>query len=230
MLHQYSGRIVIDEHKVDCTALPVWKEFTPPEVSPSRTARHVQQSRYALQIVKCQDGNCSQPLKTNWKSFFPERFLPFSACHKNEKSCPETVGPKDYFQNQKSYKLVLLHQRLLAKVKPQVSINYAIVPFDMYCPLLDGKLKKGIYKKCGAYWPSQAAMIRYRKCQRKTTFVVESNSDSSVAGLDSDENDVSEISISDNNPDTEENIEIQFAMPILNIISDVIQSPFTDLY
>ena len=100
----------------------------------------------------------------------------------------------------------------------------------MYCPLLDGKLKKGIYKKCGAYWPSQAAMIRYRKCQRKTTFVVESNSDSSVAGLDSDENDVSEISISDNNPDTEENIEIQFAMPILNIISDVIQSPFTDLY
>ena len=64
----------------------------------------------------------------------------------------------------------------------------------------------------------------------KTTVVVESNSDSSVVGLDSDENDVSEISISDNNFDTEENIEIQIAMPISECISDVIQSPFTDLY
>ena len=221
---------VIDGYKVDCRALPVGKKFPPPEMSPSWAARHVQQSRYALQIVNGQDRNCCQPFMTNWILFFPERFVPFPACHKNENSGLETLEPKDYFQNQKSYKFALLHQSLLAKVKSQVSINYAIVPLDMYCPLLDGKLEKGIYKKCGAYWPSQAAMIRHRKCQRKTTAVVESNSDSSVAGLDSDENDVSEISISDNNCDTEENIEVQFAMPILNIISDVIQSPFTDLY
>ena len=81
-----------------------------------------------------------------------------------------------------------------------------------------------------AYWPSQAIMMRHQKCNRKTTVVVESDSDSSVAGLSYDENDVSEISISDNNFDTEETIEIQFAMPILESISDVIQSPFTDLY
>ena len=72
-------------------------------------------------------------------------------------------------------------------------------------------------------------MIRHRKCHRKTIVVVESDSDSSVVGLDSDEN-LSEISISDNNFDTEENIEMQFAMPILESISDVIQSPFTDFY
>ena len=100
----------------------------------------------------------------------------------------------------------------------------------MYCLSLDGKLVKSICKKCGAYWPSQAAMIRHRKCHRKTTVVAESDSDSSVAGLDSDENDVSDISISDNNFDTEENIVIQFAMPILESISDMIQSPFADLY
>ena len=73
-------------------------------------------------------------------------------------------------------------------------------------------------------------MIRHRKSHRKTTVVVESNFDSSVVGLDSDENDVRDVSISDNNFDAEENIEIQFAMPVLNIISGVIQSPFTDLY
>ena len=56
---------VIDGYKVDCTALPVRKEFTPPEVSPSWAARPVQQSRYALQIVKCQDRNCCKPFKTN---------------------------------------------------------------------------------------------------------------------------------------------------------------------
>ena len=201
-----------------------------PEVSPSWAARHVQQSLYALQIVKCQDQNCCEPFKTNWISFFPERFVSFPACHKYEESGLEAVEQKDYFQNQKSYKFAPLHQRLLAKVKPQVSINYAIVPFDMYCPSLDGKREQGICKKCGAYWPSQGAMIRHRKCHRKTTVVVESDSDSSVAGLDSDENDVSEISISDNNFDTGENIEIQFAMPILESISDVIQSPFFSLF
>ena len=140
------------------------------------------------------------------------------------------MEPKDYFQNQKSYKFALLYQRLFAKVKPHVFINYAIVPFDMYCLSLDGSFAKGICKKCGAYWPSQAAMIRHRKSHRKTTVVVESNFDSSVVGLDSDENDVRDVSISDSNFDAEENIEIQFAMPVLNIISGVIQSPFTDLY
>ena len=73
-------------------------------------------------------------------------------------------------------------------------------------------------------------MIRHRKCHRKTTVIVESDSDSSVAGLDSDENEASKISISDSNFDTEENTEIQFAIPISESISDVIQSPFTDLY
>ena len=149
MLHKYSGRIVIDEHKVDCTALPVGKEFTPPEVSPSWAARHVQQSCYALQIVKCQDRNCCEPFKTNWMSFFPERFVPFPACHKYEESGLEAVEPKDYFHNQKSYRFAPLHQRLLAKAKPQVSINYAIVPpFHIYCPSLDRKLEKSICKKC----------------------------------------------------------------------------------
>ena len=56
-------RAQIDGYKVDCTALPVGKGFTTPEVSLSWAARHVQQSRYALQIVKCQD-SC-QPFKTN---------------------------------------------------------------------------------------------------------------------------------------------------------------------
>ena len=100
----------------------------------------------------------------------------------------------------------------------------------MYYPSLDGKLEKGICKKCGGYWPSQAEMLRHWKCDRKITVVVESDSDFSVAGLNSDDNDVSEISISDNNFYTEENIEIQFAMPILESVSDVIQSLFTDLY
>ena len=67
---------VIDGYKVDCTALPLRKEFTPLEVSPSWATRHVQQLRYALQIVKCQDRNCCEPFKTNWISFFPERFVP----------------------------------------------------------------------------------------------------------------------------------------------------------
>ena len=92
----------------------------------------------------------------------------------------------------------------------------------MYCPSLDGKLEKGRCKKCAEYWPSQAAMMRHRKCHHKRGKTTESDSDSSAVGLDTDKNDISEISISDNNFDTEENIEIQFTMLILESISDVI--------
>ena len=137
----------IDGYKVDCTALPVGKKFTPPVVSPSWAARHVQQSRYALQIVKWKDRNFCKTFKTNWMSFFPERFVPFPACHKYEEPGLEAVKPKDYFQNLKSYKFALLYQSPSAKVKLQVSISYAIVPFNMYCPSLDRKLEKGICKK-----------------------------------------------------------------------------------
>ena len=136
-----------DGYKVDCTALPMGKEFTPPEVSPSWAARHVQQSRYALQIVKWKDRNFCKTFKTNWMSFFPERFVPYPACHKYEEPGLEAVKPKDYFQNLKSYKFALLYQSPSAKVKLQVSISYAIVPFNMYCPSLDRKLEKGICKK-----------------------------------------------------------------------------------
>ena len=80
-------------------------------------------------------------------SFFPERFVPFPGCHKYDDSGLEAVEAKDYFQNQKIYKFFPLHQRLLEKFKPQVSINDAIVPFDMYCPSLNAKLEKGICKK-----------------------------------------------------------------------------------
>ena len=36
---------------------------------------HVQQSQYMLQIVKCTDQSCCK-FRTNYLTYFPERFLP----------------------------------------------------------------------------------------------------------------------------------------------------------
>ena len=65
---------------------PVVASYTsPPEKEHSKVlfhkteewkAKHVRQSQYMLQIVKCSDKSCCKQWRTNYLEFFPERFLP----------------------------------------------------------------------------------------------------------------------------------------------------------
>ena len=70
---------IIDNH-------PVVASYTsPPEKEHSKVlfhktedwkAKHVRQSQYMLQIVKCSDKSCCKQWRTNYVEFFPEQFLP----------------------------------------------------------------------------------------------------------------------------------------------------------
>ena len=65
ILAEIWSNTVIDGHAVDCQAVRLDKEFIPAEVSALWISRHVQQSRYAIQVVKCFDDECCQPFETN---------------------------------------------------------------------------------------------------------------------------------------------------------------------
>ena len=70
---------IIDNH-------PVVASYTsPPEKEHSKVlfhkteewkGKHVRQSQYMLQIVKCSDKSCCKQWRTNYLEFFPQRFLP----------------------------------------------------------------------------------------------------------------------------------------------------------
>ena len=57
------SRTVIDGHPVDSQALPQGQEFAQPTPDAKRVADHARQTKYTLQIVKCQNEACCEPFQ-----------------------------------------------------------------------------------------------------------------------------------------------------------------------
>ena len=158
-------RMVIDGHDVDVQAVPLNQKFIAPIPDPAWVSKHVQQSRYLLQIVKCRDITCCTPCVTNWFQIFPERFLPLPAIYEYGKKGLCAVEPDQYYENPRKFTFAPLHQRLLAGKLPDKAYEHTIAPFDLYCPSMVDKLNNSICPECNMYWPSAAAMKHYKVCQ-----------------------------------------------------------------
>ena len=112
---------VIDGHHVDSQALPLDQVFIPSTTDTKWVAEHVHQTRYTLQVVKCQNETCCESFVTNWLVVFPDRFVPFPAIYNYESNGPVAVEPSEYIKNQKKTKkneFVRLNKRLLLKKTP----------------------------------------------------------------------------------------------------------------
>ena len=57
--------IVAKDHKVDAEPLPIGKMYVLGTVDAERGKKHVQQSQYYIQIIKCTNFNYCQKLQTN---------------------------------------------------------------------------------------------------------------------------------------------------------------------
>ena len=207
------SKTVIDGHKVDCQALQPGSELVPEPVDPEWVATHVQQSRYSLQVVKCFNTDCCPSFSTNWTSVFKSRFIPYPAVYEFCATGLKAVEPHIVFANPKQHSYSPLKTRLIQELSPAEASKYNVTPFDLYCPSMEGKLKKGICAQCHSYWPSQAAMKRHMKCHSKQAqqrlLATSEDSDSDVI----EENDENE---SDEN------------MPVYRNIFDILQSPFLE--
>ena len=121
---------VIDGKSVDCAAVPLGQEYIPLQPDPKWIANHVQQSRYSLQVVKCDDPACCEPFVTDWRTIFPDRFVPFPAVYTSGPNGVVSVEPSTK-QHPKEYEFAPLHQPLLLKKKPNEARHYNIIPFDL---------------------------------------------------------------------------------------------------
>lgn len=88
------SKTVIDGHRVDCVAVPLGQEYVPPTPDPTWVSKHVQQSWYSLQIVKCFDFKCCEPFITDWPKMFPSRFLPYPSVYEYGESGMVAVEPE----------------------------------------------------------------------------------------------------------------------------------------
>ena len=117
-------------------------------------SRHVQQSQYCLQIVKCNDVECCGQRRSDFNNVFAGRFLPPPIPYRNTKTGiePANTSSEGNFGS--------LYQRMaLSHLVPPH--DFVVIPFDLYCPSLQNTLTKRICKHCSAYFPSQAAMKKH---------------------------------------------------------------------
>ena len=76
------SQLVIDGHPVDSRAIPIGSgKYIPEDADTDWVAKHCQQARYSLQVVKCRDKDCCSAFTTDWLQVFPDRFIPFPAVY-----------------------------------------------------------------------------------------------------------------------------------------------------
>ena len=78
ILAEIWSNVIIDGHPVIAQYVEK-KEIAPVPLNEMWMSDHVQTSQYFLQIVKCNNSLCCEPMRSNWISLFPKRFLPSPA-------------------------------------------------------------------------------------------------------------------------------------------------------
>ena len=99
VLSEVWEKTVIDGYLVHCRAIPVGKTYKSPNPDPVWVEKNSQQSRYCLNIVKCQDKLCCSSFETNWLKTIPKRFIPFSAIYDYCVNGCKVMEPSRYFKN-----------------------------------------------------------------------------------------------------------------------------------
>ena len=220
---------VIDGHPVDSQAIPLDQTFIPPATDAKWISEHVQQTRYTLQIAKCQNEPCCEPFVTDWLVAFPDRFVPFPAIYSYGPNGPVAVEPSEYIKNPKSFDFVKLNNRLLLKKTPIAGGVYTKVPFDLYCPSMQGKLSKGICPVCESYWPSAAAMLRHKKCHRKISQLIQNEGSESELESEDERNEIALSEFISGNESESNKHETENIIPKFINIFDILASPFMEV-
>ena len=162
MLAEVWSSTVIDTHAVVAEYLPPSTNlYKPHDPNEQWKSKHVRQSQYCLQIVKCDDINCCSPLRTNLKSILADGFLPPPIPYE----CTNIgINYGEKSRNIGSFN-GLLQRLALNNIQPQT--KFLQLPFDYYCPTIEEKLTERSCEICGLYLPSKTAKTSHNKIHRK---------------------------------------------------------------
>ncbi|KAL4720554.1 hypothetical protein ACJJTC_002355 [Scirpophaga incertulas] len=163
-------------------------------------ANHVRESQYLLQIVKCEVVSCCGVQRSSLRRLLREGFLPPPVLIKQTSSGYVTTE-KDDIGSKFAPLLLQLSLKLSA------SSHLKQVPYDSYCPSVEGYL----------YTPSKKAARRAREI-----LCLDINDDA----LWLDEKDVDTTNV----PDVKNEVNCEATvMPVINNLKDWVQSPWTEV-
>ena len=106
---------------------------------------HVRTSQYFLQIVKCHDVNCCQPIRSSYFVIIADRFIPpsISVCQTSEGLKAPDASESDLHRF--PY-LFCIHSLKFDNMLPRSAKAFKILPYDLYCPSIQMSLFQRICK------------------------------------------------------------------------------------
>ena len=159
-LSEVWGGMTIDSH-------PVVSEYIEPDnsemnhgdlriVSIQWRAKHVRESQYCTQVVKCTDPGCCRPVRSLIFNLLSSRFLPPPIPLMQTSEGLKAPEP----ESQIGSKFTSLFLAMVVKqdVLPRCLTGYQAMPFDAYCPSVQSVLMRRICKKCGLYHASMTSL------------------------------------------------------------------------
>ena len=113
-------------------------------------AKHVHESQYLLQIVKCGDQSCCSPRRSSLFRFLHDGFLP--------PPLPIVQGKNglEYGENKENSKFLSMFTNLAINKNifpPRVAVKFPKgIPYDFACPTVEKVLPRRVCAKCGLYF------------------------------------------------------------------------------
>ena len=152
--------------------LPVLVEFISEEAdqevikkSEEWKSKHVRESQYFLQIVKCKDSKCCSPFRSSYLKVVKDRFLPPPI----SVTRTTTSGLKWVKRDVDAHYLSLT-QNLALKAQLGVTAlkNFPkCIPYDCSCPAAQNIMERRLCSKCGLYLASIKEVSLHEQMHKK---------------------------------------------------------------
>lgn len=121
---------------------------------PEWYTKHVMESQYMLQISKCSDLACCTMSRSKLRKILPDGFMPPPLLlTSNLEAAPPLKEDASFCP---------LYLQLALKVEVPLG-HFKKLPYDFYCPTLQGELIERCCSKCGTYFASKTSMKEHKK-------------------------------------------------------------------
>ncbi|KAL7287658.1 hypothetical protein TKK_0018299 [Trichogramma kaykai] len=144
------------------------KYITPDESLPSLPVidyswhqKHVRESQYFLQIVKCDDRSCCTDFRSDVRLFLHDRFFPPPLLYKRHENDGRLLIA-DPLKDAKNASFFTLFKRLSIKLNCN-DPTFKNLPYDYHCSTVQDILQDRICPFCGLYFASLKNVKEHRK-------------------------------------------------------------------
>lgn len=154
---------------------PVVSEYIPPNESEMDAEQiiskdevwmqnHVRTSQYFTQIVKCNDRSCCKQPRSSYFNFFPRFFPPPIPIIQSERGLIASPDPCNERYSSNFCSIFVSNCLNFDQMLPQKFKEYLLlIPYDLYCPSVQYKLKSLICNVCGTYFASIVMLTAHTK-------------------------------------------------------------------